>query len=282
MSLDARLNAFRSDLADSRLEGKVDASAFRAGKRRLVVSGIADLRRAPKPTAPLDSQLWYGEEVLVFDEADGWAWVQADGDGYVGYILSTRLGAAVETLPTHRVTVPLTFRFPAADIKAPPLDRLPMGAQLRAVGAKDSFLELQDGSFVFEAHSEKADDDEEDWAKTALRFLGVPYLWGGRSCLGMDCSGLVQTALLLAGRKPLRDSSMLRDQETLGPELPPDSPRRRGDLLFSPGHVVMALGPEKVVHCNAFHLATVRETFESFNQRLVEQGEAVELLRRPS
>lgn len=281
MSLDKRLNAYRPDLADSRLKGKVEAESFRDGERRLVVSGLADLRQGPEPGAPLDAQLWYGEEVLVFDEAEGWSWVQALGDGYVGYTPSANLGSTVETAATHRICAPISFRFPAADIKAPPLDRLPMGASLRAVGAKDSFLELQDGGFVFEKHCEPYDSKEEDWAKTALRFLGVPYLWGGRSYLGIDCSGLAQAALLLAGRKPLRDTSMLRDQDSLGPSLPPDSPRKRGDLLFSPGHLVIALGPEKVVHSNAYFLATTREPFEIFRQRLAEQGEEVTQLRRP-
>ncbi|MEQ8652993.1 MAG: NlpC/P60 family protein [Kiloniellales bacterium] len=282
MSLDKRLNAYRPDLADSRLKGEVKAEAYRDGEPRIVVAGLADLRQKPEDQAPLDAQLWYGEEVLVFDEAKDWAWVQAKGDGYVGYTRSSNLGKPVETPVSHWVSVPLTFRFPAPDIKAPPLDRLSMGARLRSVGAKDSFLELQDGGFVYEKHCSEEGVLEEDWAKTALAFLDVPYLWGGRSTLGLDCSGLVQTALLLAGRKPLRDSSMLRDQESLGPALPPDSPRQRGDLLFSPDHLVIALGPNKIVHCNAFDLKTVREDFTAFQQRLAERGEEITSLRRPA
>ncbi len=281
MSLEPRLNAYRSDLADARLRDQVEAGAFAQGESRLVTSGLADLRREPRSDAALDAQLWYGEAVRVFDDKDGWAWIQSERDGYVGYTPNDNLSQPSKAAVTHRVAAPFTFRFPEASIKAPPLDRLPMGSALRATGSKDSFLALHDGSYVFEKHIQSDDSKNEDWAETALRFLNVPYLWGGRSFLGVDCSGLVQTALLLAGRTPLRDSDMLRDQDSLGASLPPDSPRKRGDLLFSPGHVVIALGPVKVVHANAFFLSTVREPFKAFSDRLAEQGEAVTHLRRP-
>ncbi len=282
MSLDKRLNLYRPDLADVALEGRVQAESFVAGSPRQVVGGLADLRRRPDADAPLDAQLWYGERVTLFEERDGWAWIQAESDRYVGYAPAVTLGEVGASAPTHRVSVPMTFRFPAPDIKTAPLDRLPMGAFLRVRAERDAFLELEDGGFVFTRHTAGADWLAEDWAETALRFLGVPYLWGGRSFTGIDCSGLVQTALLLAGRRVPRDSDMLRDSDALGQALPPDSPRQRGDLLFSPGHVVMALDGEEIVHANAYHLAVVREPFAAFVERLAGRGEDVTLLRRPA
>ncbi len=281
MTLDPRLHAVRPDLADRRLRSDVVAESYCDGQARQVVTGLADLRRQPSAEAPLDAQIWYGEAVTLFEESAGWAWVQAERDGYVGYTPLSSLGDALAPTPTHWITAPMSLRFPAADIKALPLDRLPMGSLLRAVDSKDSFLELHDGSFVFARHAAPPDEIEEDWPETALRFLGVPYLWGGRSMMGIDCSGLVQTALILSGRRVLRDSDMLRDLAELGQDLPPDSPRRRGDLLFSPGHVVMAVNGEEIVHANAHHLAVVREAFATFAQRIAARGESVSHLRRP-
>ncbi|MEO1193102.1 MAG: NlpC/P60 family protein [Pseudomonadota bacterium] len=281
MHLDPRLHAFRPDLADQALADRVSAKRYVTPRPALIGSGLADLRRDPSPEAPLDAQLWYGEAVACFEEQEGWAWVQAAQDGYVGYTPARNLQAVEPTRPTHRVTQPLTFRFPEPDMKTPPLDSLPLGALLRAKDKAGDFLALHDGGFVYAKHTRDNAWREADWAATALRFLGTPYLWGGRSWLGLDCSGLVQAALLLAGRQPLRDTDMLRDDEDLGPALPPTSPRRRGDLLLSPGHVVMALDDQEIVHANAYHLATVREPFATFEERLAARGEAVTLLRRP-
>jgi len=282
MALDPRLNAFRPDLADARLEGQIEAARFVAGRPALVARGIADIRRAPAGDAPLDAQLWYGERVSVFEVADGWAWIQAETDSYVGYTPAGALAGAEATAPSDRVSVPLTFRFPAPSIKAPPLDSLPMGALLRRNGATEDFIALHDGGYVFARHAAPAAQCLSDWAETASRFLGVPYLWGGRSFLGLDCSGLVQTALLMAGRASPRDTYQQKDSPLLGASLPPDTPRQRGDILFSPGHVVMALDGARIVHANAYHLAVAIEPFADFAARIAARGEAVSILRRPA
>lgn len=281
MTLDRRLHAYREDLADERLEGRVTAERFVAGKARLVGCGVADLRRRPSHDAPLDAQIWYGERVRLFESRAGWAWVQAERDGYVGYTPLPSLAAESPAAPSHLVSALMTFRFPEPSVKAPPLDRLPLGALLRAETHNERFLALDDGGYVFSRHTSGLDRRWPDWPATALRLLGVPYLWGGRSCLGVDCSGLVQMALLLAGRQVPRDSDMLREHPGLGSDLPPDAPRQRGDLLFSPGHVVIALDGSEIVHANAHHLAVEREPFEDFRQRLAGLGEGVTLLRRP-
>ncbi|MBC6404117.1 MAG: C40 family peptidase [Rhodospirillales bacterium] len=281
MKLDPRCNAVRDDLADSRLRGQVQAARFVEGRPALVATGLADLRRKPAATAPLDAQLWYGESLSVFECKNGWAWVQGVRDGYVGFTPVQALAGASDLLPSHQVSVPLTYRFPEPSIKAPPLDSLPMGALLRSIAKRDGFLELHDGGYVFVRHAASADCGRPDWAETAQRFLGVPYLWGGRSFGGIDCSGLVQTGLLIAGHSAPRDSDMLRDDEALGRALAPNAPRQRGDLLFSPGHVIMALDEADILHANAYHLATVREAFSLFAERIAARGEAITLLRRP-
>jgi len=280
MTLDPRLNAFRPDLADSRLEGQVEAQRFVAGSPARVVRGCVDLRREPAATAALDTELIFGEQVVVFEERDGWAWVQNEADAYVGYLEAAALVPG-EAPPSHQVSALRTFRFSAADIKSPPLDQLTLGAPLLATGEHDRFLELADGGFVYAPHAEPYGALHHDWISTAERFLQVPYLWGGRSALGLDCSALVQRSLTLAGHFCLRDTYQQRGSETTGALLPADAPLHRGDLVFSPGHVAMATGPETLVHANAYHLAVAHETLAGFRHRLHARNEAILLVRRP-
>lgn len=281
MTLDPRLNAFRPDLADARLRGQVEAARFVAGEPARVGRGVLDLRREPAATAALDTELLFGEPLLVFETTDGWAWVQSLADGYVGYCDAAALIAG-EAAPTHQVAALRTFRFSAADIKSPPLDQLTLGAALHAVDEHDRFLELADGGFVYAPHAEPFGVVHRDWVATAERFLQVPYLWGGRSALGLDCSALVQTALRLTGRFCLRDTYQQRGSDTTGQLLEAEAPLQRGDLVFSPGHVAIATGAETLVHANAWHLAVAHEPLAGFRHRLHSRGEAILLLRRPA
>jgi len=284
MSLDPRLHAFRPDLADRRLHGRVEAPRYAEGEPARIVVGQATLRRAPAAEAPKDSELLFGEAVLVFDRQDGWAWVQAGRDGYVGYVEQEHLAAGASA-PTHQVSALRTFRFSRPDIKSAPLDHLSLGTPLAATDERNRFLELADGGFVYAPHAEPTGALHHDYVATAERFLAVPYLWGGRSSLGLDCSGLVQTALRLAGRSCPRDTYMQRDDAGLGPEIGPERPLERplerGDLVFSPGHVAIATGAETLLHANAFHLAVAHEPLAGFRHRLKVAGQAIDRVRRP-
>lgn len=281
MTLDPRLNAYRPDLADLRLQGQVEAERFVAGSPARVIRGCTALRREPGPEAALDTELVFGERVLVFEtRAAGWAWVQNLADGYVGYLEAASLTAG-EAAPTHQVAALRTFRFSAPDIKSPPLDQLTLGSALIATDEHDRFLELADGGFVYAPHAEPHGVVHRDWVATAERFLQVPYLWGGRTALGLDCSALVQRALTLAGMACLRDTYQQRGSDLCGALLPPDTPLQRGDLVFSPGHVALATGAETLVHANAWHLAVAHEPLAGFRHRLATRNEAILLVRRP-
>jgi len=281
MSLDPRLNPIRPDLADRRLQGRVEAQRFAAGEPARAIAGQVSLRRAPAADAPQDSEILFGEAVLVFERKDGWAWVQAERDRYVGYCLAALLAEGAPQ-PTHQVAALRTLRFSRPDIKAAPLDQLSLGTPLAATDERSRFLELADGGFVYAPHAEPLGAAHHDWVATAERFLAVPYLWGGRSALGLDCSGLVQTALRLAGRSCPRDTYMQRDDGGLGPEVPLERPLQRGDLVFSPGHVAIATGAETLVHANAFHLAVAHEPLAGFRHRLKAAGQAIDRVRRPA
>ncbi len=256
MTRDPRLTPARADFAAESLRGVMEAPRYVAGEARVVAVPVAPVRRDPHPTAPLDTEALLGEAVTVYDsDAEGWSFVQLAGDSYVGYMPSDAL--RVEDGPaTHRVCAPRTFLFPGPDIKLPPLATLPFGAQVRMSDARGSFLRGPDG-FLFAAHLAPMDTRDADFVDVAGRFLGTPYLWGGRSAFGFDCSGLVQMALSACGIACPRDSDM--QEAALGEPVSLDGPFARGDLLFWPGHVAMVETPQTLLHANAFHMNVARE-----------------------
>ncbi|MFQ5467571.1 MAG: C40 family peptidase [Kiloniellaceae bacterium] len=285
--LDPRLNAYRSDLAAASLEGRIEAARFVTGRPAQVACGVADLRRAPAPTAPLDSQLLFGETVTVYDRAGGWAWVQNGTDDYVGYVSAVALAAQVAPA-THTVGVPRTFLYPEPDLKAPPLDALSLMSRVSVTGQQARFAEIAVGAtrgWVYAAHLAAPGQEALDYVATALAFLGVPYLWGGRSSLGLDCSALVQLALARAGQPCPRDTAA--QAGALGEAIewrPGQSVPRRGDLVFFPGHVAIALDGSRVVHTNAGAMLTAIESLAGLEARVKDEtgGTGITGLRRLS
>ncbi len=266
--LDPFLNAFRDDLADARLKAQVAAPRYVEGRLAGVVRGVADLRRGPEPNAPLDSQLLFGERVRVFDESDGWAWVQNETDGYVGYVKSDALGAAIEN-PTHRLRALRSFLFPEPNLKAPPLDCLSIASPVKVVGSKDGYSEIAGGGWLYSRHLQPLGEASPDFVATALEFLGAPYYWGGRSSVGLDCSTLVQLSLACAGQAVRRDS--YQQATTLGEALnglPGEVALQRGDLVYSPGHVAIMLDDAHVVHANGFTMSVAIERLDSLETRV--------------
>jgi cell wall-associated NlpC family hydrolase len=277
--LDPRLNPLRPDLAGAELEGLVEAPRFVAGHRAQVALGTADLRRAPSATAPLASQLLRGEAVTVYEVAGGWAWVQCRSDGYVGYLEHTALGGEDHTA-THWVKVLRTFLFPEPDEKAVPLDALPMTAQVEVVAERGRFSEIAGGGWITGRHLALRGAYFEDFVTTALGFMGTPYLWGGKTSLGLDCSGLIQVVLAAAGIECLRDSDM--QAQSLGEARPIGEALERGDLIYLPGHVAIALDGWRVVHANARDMLTTIEPLADLVARVEKaSGQGVTAVRRP-
>ncbi len=292
--LDPRLNAYRPDLAAASLEGRVEAARFVAGRPAQVVRGVTALRRRPGAGEPLESQLLSGEVVTVYDEADGWSWVQNASDGYVGYVDSAGLGAEVRTT-THSVAVPGSFLYPAPDLKAPPRDRLTLTGRVAVVDERGAFSKIflgapwQDG-WVYTRHLAPDGEVAPDYVETALRFLGVPYLWGGKAGDGLDCSGLIQVVLARAGRPCPRDADM--QAESLGQAVPWEPGRtalepgrralERGDLIYFPGHCAIALDAERVVNANAHAMLVSVEPLADVETRVKAEsgGTGVTAVRR--
>jgi cell wall-associated NlpC family hydrolase len=246
--LDPRIHAYRDDLAAVSLRGRVEARRFVVGTVRQVSAGIAALREAPAAEAEQTSQLLFGEVFTVYDEQSGWAWGQAAADRYVGYLEAAHLAGPLA--PTHLVRDPLAFLRPQPRVQAAPLATLSMGARLAIAVIEGDHARVACGGFVAARHLSAADAVEPDHAATAERLLDAPYLWGGRSALGIDCSGLVQIALQRAGHPAPRDSDM---QESLGAPVPDGElgALHRGDLVFWRGHCAIVLDAERLIHANA-------------------------------
>jgi len=280
MQLDSRLHAFRPDLADERLRGKVDAERFVKGTPASVRLGCVDLKRSPSPDSANDSQLLFGEALLVFDRQEGYAWVQNLSDGYVGWIQEEALGEP-QPEPTHRLGVLRTPLLPEPKVRAPHRGFLSFGSRLAVIGWRDGYAELAGGGWIFAEHLVELDRLEPDFTATACRFLGIPYLWGGRSSLGLDCSALVQLSLAAAGIALPRDSDQQEAASAAGQQLPPDTPRRRGDLLFWRGHVAIALDSERVVNATGGPMLVVEEPFAALDARArAESGSGLRSIRR--
>ena len=279
---DKRLNAFRDDLADARLEGQVKSARFVDGAKRQVIRPLAPLRRKPAPGTMLVTELLAGETVRVFEEKDGAAWVQSDTDGYVGYTDADALSAEI-TAPTHVVAHIHTCLYPEPRIKAPHRAVLPMCTRVAVIGEKGRYSELSGGGWAPTQHLAALDAFENDYVAVAERFVGVPYVWGGRSSRGLDCSALVQLSLARCGIDLPRDSDM---QETAVPKTVAfdgdESVLRRGDLVFWKGHVGIWIEPGRFLHANASDMcvaaAPLAEVIDWIDRV---EGTPVSSVRRP-
>lgn len=273
---DRRVHAVRSDLADIALADSVIAPRYAAPVAMVCATAQVMLRAAPDPAAPATSALLWGESFQVFDRHDGWAWGQCGHDRYVGYVPCDAL-AAPGPAATHGVDAPAALVFAAPDIKSPLVRDLPFNARLAAVPHDAQFVAAA-GGFVHLRHLRALDLPPAVTPLAAARLLlGSPYLWGGRTRGGIDCSGLVQAALMAAGLPAPRDSDQQADQVGT----PVDrADRQPGDLLFVPGHVGIIETGDRLLHANAFWMQTCIEPLADVLARLPAATEI--RLRRPA
>lgn len=283
--LDRRLNAYRPDLADERLSGQVEASHFTAGTLMQVTDSVVDLRAEPRPDSGPQTQIIFGDSVRVFEEQDGWSWVQAERDGYTGYISAASLAKPAGE-PTHMVIVPRTFVYPGNDLRFPHTQALSLGSRVTITGTSEKrgteYALLESGEALIAKHLAPLSEHADDFVAVAETLLHTPYLWGGTSGFGIDCSGLVQLSMWVAGREVLRDSDM--QENSLGDIVEPDanySNLQRGDLVFWKGHVAICEAPDMLLHASGHTMTVTLEPLKDAIKRIAYLYDLPTLIRRP-
>ena len=250
---DSRLTPARPDLAAAHLKGKVEAARYVEGEVCSVARGRAALRHHPSDDATQDSELLLGESVTVYERKNGWAWVQAGSDSYVGYVRETALGSAATV--DARVILPLTPLLSGPDVKSPLRELLPLNATVKRGAAQGHFVQVA-GGFLHGRALAGLDQTAADFVTVAEQFLNVPYVWGGKTFEGLDCSGLVQTAMQASGIAAPRDTDMM--ETALGQPVARDK-LKRGDLVFWKGHMGVMRDAETLLHANAHFMQVTSE-----------------------
>ena len=233
-----------------------------------VMVPASGLRRGPDASAEQMDQLLFGERFDALTIGGDFVFGQARRDGYVGWVAAEAL-SPTGTTPTHWVRALRTFVFPQASIKTPPLAALSTNALIAVEAIEGRFAKLASGGWITASHIAPLGEVETDPAAVALRYLGAPYLWGGRDSVGLDCSGLVQQALYACGRSAPRDSDLLAK---LGAPIEAVEHLQRNDLVFWRGHVGLMLDPETLLHANAHHMAVAVEPLAEAIARITASG----------
>ena len=270
-AFDPRVTPARPDLAAESLRGQVEATRFVVGEPFRVVAPIAPLRRAPDVEAPLESEALYGEAAVVYEARADWRWVQLARDGYIGYLPAAALGPA--KTPTHKIAALRSHAYPAPTIKRRPRFALSLSALVEVTNFEGDFAVTSDGLFLYAKHLAPIEAREVDFVAVAERFVETPYLWGGRTSEGIDCSGLAQTALMAAGIPAPRDSDM--QAAALGRPLPLDdalAQLRRGDLVFWKGHVGIMRDAATLLHANGWAMKVTSEPLAEASARIAASG----------
>jgi len=277
---DRRLTPARPDLAAAHLCGVVEAERYAEGRLMHVTAEAVDVRSQPGFDASIDTQALYGEELMLYDTEEGWGWVQLQRDGYVGYLPMHDLAEGPRAA-THRLIVNRSFIYPVANMKSPVMGAVPLNAALSAIESEGDFLRLAPCGYIFAAHAAPLEVYTADFVAVAEKLLNVPYLWGGKSALGIDCSGLVQSALAAAGQAAPRDTDLQEKQ--LGTAWTFDdslSGLQRGDLVFWKGHVGIMRDAHELLHANAYHMQVASEPLIEAVTRIKSKGGAISSIKR--
>ncbi len=273
---DHRTTLARHDLAAEHLKGSVNATAYKKPLRHSVIAPYLNLYRSPNDQGPIESQILYGEWFDVLEDKEGWAWGQSMTDGYVGYVSSTDLKEKTAK-PNHRVSNIATFIYPKPDIKTTPMMTLSFGSLVETTKINDRWASLHHGGYILTDHLVSLEQKLSDPVAEAFRFLGVPYLWGGRTAQGVDHSALVQLVVIACGIPAPRHCDT--QEIALGKAVRRDH-AHPGDLIFFPDHVAMVIDSDTMIHANERAMAvSIDEIDEYENWRLSNNMEGITAIK---
>ena len=277
---DKRLTPARPDLAAAHLKGSVEAARFVEGEKWSIGWGRVSLRAGRGDNTEQLTELLYGEdftayEIEVLAEDAVVAWGQASNDHYVGYLKKNVLGPVMQ--PNKRVTSLMTPVFFRPNIKETISDFLPLNSVVEQDDMVGDFAHIRQKGFIHYRHLAPINEFAADFVSVAERFLGVPYVWGGKTAAGLDCSGLIQTSLQAAGVSAPRDTDMM--EKALGVGVARDE-IQRGDLIFWKGHMGVMLDATRLLHANAFHMEVFAEPLDQAIARIEKSAGPVTAIKR--
>jgi len=267
VTLDPRTTLLRDGIASRGLEGAAAAEVYLDPTPMTCLVPAAGIRRRPDAASEQMDQLLFGEAFDVTEEEGDFLFGQARRDGYVGFVEAASLGPAGPA-PTHRVAAIRTYAFAEPSIKSRAIGPFSINSLVSVEAQEGRLAKVAGSGWITAEHLAPVGVFEDDAVAVAERFLGAPYLWGGRESLGLDCSGLVQAALFACGRACPRDADQ---QSQIGADLSPNA-FGRGDLVFWKGHVAIGYGDGDIIHANGHHMAVVIEPLQTAIERIQDAG----------
>jgi cell wall-associated NlpC family hydrolase len=279
-ALDARVTAARADLAAAHLKGKVEAQRFVEGRVTQAIRGTVSLRNMPSFDGRLETEILFGERFTIYEAKNDWVWGQCALDSYVGYARECEF-ATPGPAPTHRVTAFKTAFLHQPELKSAAIDFLPLNSKVAVMGEEERYARIGDGLYVFAGHLAQLTHKEADWVKIAERFASFPYLWGGKTADGLDCSGIIQLALEAGGIAAPRDADMMETALGKSVLVTPDFANlKRGDLIFWSDHMGVMLDAARLLHANATYMAVTIEPLAEAAARIARKEGGVRAIKR--
>ncbi|MCL6229980.1 C40 family peptidase [Bartonella bilalgolemii] len=269
-------------LTNQQCEKKIETPYSIQGEKRRVNTAVAGLFKENSKKSERQTECLFGEEVLILEHDEAMSKVESLKDGYVGYI-DTQILCTSTIKQTHIVSVPRTFQYSQADLKKTVERALSMGSKVTVIDVTETrgtmYSILENETAIVSSHLRPIEHTFKDYVNVAQTFIRTPYLWGGVSAFGLDCSGLVQLSMMMAGKTVLRDTSM--QQQTIGKQLTDTDILERGDLIFWQGHVAIMIDCENIIHTNGYSMDVMVEPLETAIIRIAKSGKHPVAKRRP-